>query len=480
MAALAFYSFSKTIDIPAGLRGQPLEACQTSVRLTGVLRRSGVRVLGDLHGRKVDDFAWERNCGFKTLHELDSLARRASGECGRAQKATSAGNVSLPLPASPIPTRADTQQDEAGFAIPESVCQLQFDELPMTTRLANVVRSIGAQTLGDLQGRSSFELLQYKSCGWRTLGEIQQLIERAISGEFDEAQVEESPAAAELLTLLEQGMAKLSSRENQFLVARIGGEGLPCPTFEEIGRRCALTRARVQQLVARALDNLRKTWGPRIPRLLEMMKRRCLSMVCPLTPALLEQWIGESPRSFRLSTKAQVRLIAALDENIPCWPEKHHRPGRIDHSTRKLDLDLANLSREAGGHIAVAEAYRKLTHERHRRLTIGEYLRILRRVRCTVVEFKDPHIPIVRLRARPAGLRTFLCRFGAEATNHQPQAKFVHERFNCSPQIASSVVAKPSEDAVAGTGDPSRPRAVISSQAGITDPGHRQEILSCQ
>ena len=452
MGALAFHCFSKTIDIPAGLRRQPLEAWSgpegvrgISVRLTSVLRRSGVRVLGDLHGRKVVDFAWERNCGAKTLHELDSLARRA--ESG----APTNGNV-------PLLHNGD------GFAIPESVCQLQFHELPITTRLANVVRSIGARTLGDLKGRSTFELLQYKACGWRTLSEIQQLIERAISGEFDEAQIEDSTAAAELLSLLEQGMAKLSPRENQFLLARIGGEYLPCLTFEEIGRRYGLTRARVQQLVARALDTLRKTWGPRIPRLLEMMKRRCLSIVCPLTPALLEQWIGESPRRFRLSTTAQVRLITALDENIPCWPEKHHRAGRIDYSTRKLDLDLANLAREAGGHIAVAEAYRKLTHERRRRLTTGEYLRMLRRVRCTVVEFKDPHIPIVRLRARPA----------------QTQAKFVHERFNGSPQIASSSDVRPSEHAVVRQlpGDAGRPCAVVSS-SGSPIP-IRAKILSCQ
>jgi len=341
MAASAFHPFSKTIDIPANLRGEPLEGCQTSVRLSGVLRRSGVRVLGDLHGRKVVDFAWERNCGFKTLHELDSLARRAES------RAPTNGNVPL-------------LQNGAGFAIPESVCQLQFHELPITTRLANVVRSIGARTLGDLKGRSTFELLQYKACGWRTLGEIQHLIERAISGEFDESHTDDS-AAAELLTLLEQGLAKLSPRERQFLLARIGGEDLPCLSFAEIGRQSALTRARVQQVVARAVDNLRKTWGPRVPRLLELVNRRCLSVVCPLTPALLEQWIGDCRKRFRLSRKAQVRLIAALDENIPCWPEKHHRAGRIDDSTHKLDLDLANLAREAGGHIAVAEAYRKLT-----------------------------------------------------------------------------------------------------------------------
>jgi hypothetical protein len=135
-----------------------------------------------------------------------------------------------------------------------------------------------------------------------------------------------------------------------------------------------------------------------------MMKRRCLSMVCPLTPVLLEQWIGDSSKSFRLSAKAQVRLIAALDKNIPCWPEKHDRAGRIDDSTGKLDLDLANLARDAGGRIAVAEAYRKLIRQMpdYRRLTIGEFLRILRRVQFTVVEFKDPHIPIVRLRGSNA------------------------------------------------------------------------------
>ena len=312
-AALALRCYSKTIDIPAGLRDQSLEAWQTSVRLSGVLRRAGVRVLGDLQGRKVGDFACERNCGAKTLHELDSLARSAQSGAEKA-----------PTPESPA-----LPQNGASFAIPESNCQLQFDELPITGRLANIVRSIGVRTLGDLKGRSPSELLQYKNCGRRTLSELQQLIERAISGEFDGPQIEDSPAAVELLTLLEQGIAKLSPREKQFLLLRIGGDDLPCLSFAEIGRRCALTRARVHQIVAKALDTLRKNWGPRVPGLLEMIKRRCLSMGCPLTPALLEKWLRESSRNFRLPRKAQVRLIAALDKNIVCWLEKHDGAGCI-------------------------------------------------------------------------------------------------------------------------------------------------------
>src|SRR5439155_18119760 len=323
MPASAVHSFSKAIEIPARLHNQPLDAWQPSARLTTLLSRFGIRVLGDLHGRKVVEFAWEKNCGAKTLYELDLLARRARFRNGKASGNGHRGDC---IPASHVFSATDSgrasarmQKDAAGFAVPESICHLALNELPLTTRLANVVRSIGARILGDLNGRSAFELLKYRACGWGTISEIQQLIERAVSGEFDAAQIEEATAAAELLSLLEQGLAKLPLRERQFVLARIGGEmgsarsrrvDLLCLSYAEIGRRYGLTRARVQKVFANKLDSLRKIWGPRVPRLLEIIKWRCLSLVCPLTPELLQQWIGNSCGSFQLSTKAQVRLIA--------------------------------------------------------------------------------------------------------------------------------------------------------------------------
>jgi len=320
MAAFAFRCFPKRIDIPVALQDQPIDACQTSARLAHVLRKSGIRVLGDLQGRKVGDFAWRRNCGFNTLHELDSLVRRVQSLAKNASRvrngiyrrcpACCAGAQRRRLgKARASHRKADT---EAKFSIPESVRGLRFDELPMTRRLASVVCSIGTPTLGDLNGLSACELLQCKNCYWRTVAEIEQLIERAIAGEFDVVRIEESEVAAELLTLLEQGMAKLSRRENQFLLARIRGL-----TFAEIGQRFGFTRARVQQITAKALHTLRKTWGPRVPRLLDMLKRRLsLSNASELTPTLLEQWLGESSRRLRLSSKAHVRLIAELDADI--------------------------------------------------------------------------------------------------------------------------------------------------------------------
>jgi hypothetical protein len=163
---------------------------------------------------------------------------------------------------------------------------------------------------------------------------------------------------------------------------------------------------------ANTLDSLRKIWGPRVPRLLEVIKWRCLSAICPLTPQLLEKWVGSPAdfssrpttrdylNGFRLSMEAHVRLIAALDKDIPCWPETNHKLRRIDDSVDRFDLTLAHVVREAGGQIVVAEAYRRLSHpgrQDYRRLTVEKFLRMLRSVEYTVVEFKDPQSPIVWL-----------------------------------------------------------------------------------
>jgi RNA polymerase sigma factor (sigma-70 family) len=383
MTALPFNSFLKPIHIPVDLRGQPIDRMAMSVRLTGVLRRANIRVLGDLHGCKLDDFALQRNCGYKTLHELDALVRQARFSVEQVRD-PEAGSLLL--------------GNGVRFVIPESISQLRFAELPITSRATNLVRSIGLRTLGDLNGRSASELLRCKNCGWRTVEEVGQLIERAISGEFDEAQIEESAQPTELLRLLDEAMAKLSPRDKQLLLARIGGEDVPPSTLEELGHQHGLTRARVQQIVEKILNTLKKTWGPRVPRLLEAMKRRCVSNVCPLTPALLAQWIGESRSTFELSPKAQVRLIGALDENVPCWPNQQDGVGGIDNSIRRLDLDLAKLVRSANGCVAVAEAYRKLTSQQHyKRLKVGKFLGMLRRVRRALVEFDDPQSPVIRL-----------------------------------------------------------------------------------
>jgi hypothetical protein len=107
--------------------------------------------------------------------------------------------------------------------------------------------------------------------------------------------------------------------------------------------------------------------------------------------------------SVRLSMEAHVRLIAAFDKNIPCWLKTNHRPRRIDDFVRQVNVALGIVVREAGGHITVAEAYRKLSHptgEDYRPLTIENFLQMLPSIGCIVIEFKDPQAPTLRLGKR--------------------------------------------------------------------------------
>jgi hypothetical protein len=100
--------------------------------------------------------------------------------------------------------------------------------------------------------------------------------------------------------------------------------------------------------------------------------------------------------------EAYVRLIAALDKNIPCWPETNHKLPRTYNPVGQFDLTLARVVREAGGQITVAEAYRRFSHPggRHYRwLTVEKFLQMLRSTDYTAIEFTDPQSPIIRLRA---------------------------------------------------------------------------------
>jgi hypothetical protein len=130
---LALHSFSKAIEIPANLRDQPLDAWETSARLAAVLNRFGVRMLGDLHGRKVTDFAWEKNCGSKTLYELDLLARRVrfqngKAPCNRHRRGCANASDRSGVAGNGKAT-AEKQEDVASFAIPESVCHLSLPRI---------------------------------------------------------------------------------------------------------------------------------------------------------------------------------------------------------------------------------------------------------------------------------------------------------------------------------------------------------------
>ncbi|MEW6211601.1 MAG: DNA-directed RNA polymerase subunit alpha C-terminal domain-containing protein [Acidobacteriota bacterium] len=72
---------SLRIFIPQSARGWLLSQMPLSTRLAGVLEKKGFRLLGDLHGLSFEEARGFKNCGRRTVAELESFVHRIqSGE----------------------------------------------------------------------------------------------------------------------------------------------------------------------------------------------------------------------------------------------------------------------------------------------------------------------------------------------------------------------------------------------------------------
>ncbi len=379
---------TELIYVPVKARGQRIEALPISARLKKILHRAMIRVLGDLHNRSFWQVQKLTNCGPKSVAELreiiTSLQPRGLDERG-------AGD----------PHGRRIPRDE--FLIAENIRPLKFSDLPISERIAGLVKKARLRRLGDLHRRTPSELLRYRNCGRRTIQELWRIIARAEQGEFNSVPCDTATAPVVLVRLLEAGLEKLDERDRHLLLNRIGGGQLPPQTLEQLGQREGLTRERVRQVLEIQFTLLRKISGPQIPRLLQMIRERCLSALCPLTPELLNEWLTQQGFAPTYPAPAYVRLFGALDKNIPGWPNGHDGRGPRDAKAKQFSSKLAEMLWRAGGEMTIAEARRQLGKlAPFKQLDRIEFLRYLRAASQVTVTFAEPGQPKVRLKRSPA------------------------------------------------------------------------------
>ena len=257
------------------------------------------------------------------------------------------------------------------------------------------------RTLGGVDGRRVGEFFRRKNCGRGSVLELEQLIQRAASGEFEDSNIGKSDAPTDLLNLIEASITKLSARDRNFVLARFGAGRKRRATLKQIGQRYGMTRERVRVILEKLFGVIRRSYGPRIPELSEHVRQRCISNICPLTPELLHQWARQFRSRIKLAPKAHVRIISSLDERIPCWPNGHEPLIHNYENVRRLGVSLAGVLRKAGGPITLGTAYRNLKGQRqYSQLSVPAFLRMLRNARRVRIQFDDPEKPVIRV-SRP-------------------------------------------------------------------------------
>jgi hypothetical protein len=370
----------ESISLPSDTHDWPLERIELSVRLRGVLRRLGCKRLGDLHGLTWRQVAKTRNCGRKTLTELQSVvvARGGGEELCQASSATR-------------PAGDDV------IRLPDYARRLPLNALPQSVRLAGIFRSLQCCVLGDLEGRRLREIRDLKNCGRKTLRELERLLERARAGEFSyEAGGEAAPDLPHLILALNLEIGSLPARESEILLARFGGTGQPPVTLEELGSAHGLTRERVRQIEEKVRGRLTRGFGPRGQQVLGAFVGRCLTECCPLTPEVLRHWMGAESGVCRFPLAFYVRLLGALSPSLPVWPDGQRGDYYRSERARQILHCLRAVVVASSPAVPLGSAFRQLEAALPG-VTAAEVLAALKHYEPLAVEVSSPGQPQLRL-----------------------------------------------------------------------------------
>ena len=296
------------ISIPENLKSRPVEPLKSKLaggpripeRLSHVLQYAGIRVLGDLDGKRLSDFETYRGCGQGTVWALRGMILRALHPA-----------VKPDLRMRPIPMR-DWWPPAQTIEVARAVRGLSLKDLPVSARLEGVLKGLGIRRLGQLHGLSVCDLLARPNFGRTTLAEFNTLQRRAEAGEFSLSPQElASSTPADLLRQIDEVVGRLPEHDRALLARRFGATGRAPQTVRKIGQQDGVSGAWVWFRLNRLIGWIRRQGSLKMRKRLDYVDGVCARSQVPLSPALVSTW-QESARPFEHSPQFYVGIMAKL------------------------------------------------------------------------------------------------------------------------------------------------------------------------
>lgn len=361
------------IAVPEDQRDRAVSGLPISARLARLFEYRKIQRLGDLHDLTLDELACYRNCGPKTMRELRGL-------------------LGMQRDVTPC------------LVIPREAHDINPFDLPISTRLAGVLAAKGIARLGDLLGCKPEELQSADCCGRTTLRELQRMLNRVAAGEFS---LDFGPfttdKTAELLNLVDEGVAKLPKTARKLIHMRFVGGPAGLATQKAVGRHFNFSGSRASQVKAKLLIQIKKAAGLKLSSYLRGVAGICAESVCPLTPALLTHWLSESASKTQWQPAAYVRLLGELDSFIPSWPQGQ-QPGDASDTGKPIITAVAAVLRSGKSGPQLSEVFGNVcAHLGPDKPTVLNFLGALKRSQSLIVECSDSGQATVRLRRLQIG-----------------------------------------------------------------------------
>lgn len=282
------------IIIPVDAWAHTIDRFWISTRLRHILQDAGLRTLWDLQGLKYSVVSRFRNCGPKTLAELELFVEAL-------QKGL------LPT-REPPPERPSPPE----FKVPLAARHLKVAHLPISTRLENVLDRANISTLGQLDGYSVLKFLVIRGCGPKTLAEMRQFLARAATGEFQGPYGGLSPSTVvQLVRLIDELLLRLTARDRRILLLRLGGYGDRPPSFEAIGREFRISTEGIRQMTLSSIQRMQRLGRPKLVNLSEQFRAWRGQLSIPFTPDMLYE-LAAGGQGLQYSPEFYLRLLDRL------------------------------------------------------------------------------------------------------------------------------------------------------------------------
>ncbi|MDP3410806.1 sigma factor-like helix-turn-helix DNA-binding protein [Bosea sp. (in: a-proteobacteria)] len=152
-----------------------------------------------------------------------------------------------------------TQIDDPGSiasAAPPWLRNREFEKLPLTVRLANILGDLQVKKVSDLERFTTSDLLRAQNCGRKSIRDLVETLESALdAGPVDSDKEFFAVEKIGLISAVRRSLLLCGERERDILTSRMGLDNSP-ETLHEIGLRYNVTRERIRQIESKTLSRL--------------------------------------------------------------------------------------------------------------------------------------------------------------------------------------------------------------------------------
>ncbi len=343
-------------------RDIPLERLSPSVRAAGLFDKLGLKTVGDLVERTPSELLRQRNCGRRTISELQ----------GKLQ------DYGLSL--------SDPEQDDSqklGQPAPPEILSVPLAHLNLSARARSFLARRRIAFVGDLCQLTEHEVWRTPNVGRKTVHELRQALDAlglrfgSLVGSWSSKACKgaplptlpanlQPPEPEELEEALRARVQTISAseRNTRWTIEHMGWDGRPGRTLEAIGQPEGVTRERVRQVAAKCCRELKSRQSPpqALIRTLELIGRHAPLGQPRLDALMRENRLASSPFHiagvrtaaqafglsfpFEVTDRSDTALILPL--GLKCLPRQLLRAARSEVGARGCIVDdqLLQISKQ--------------------------------------------------------------------------------------------------------------------------------------